>query len=389
MAKRKPRAKTVYFTPEPDWKTLREETDNEKREKIFQDCQYFGRTEISDKPKIAITRKWIKEKSGWDKDNIKVILKNPDWVFSSGATAFYLEDKLGWMPEKTRSHIENRMDEWLKRGHTVVEEAEAKAEEKAAKPKISIQQRMQEQVDPLLGEWEGYIDDYLDGKMSLKDFDPYNEMRAFDGGCIKPNHAKIIKESYAPQIAEAEEIIKWECEQLKEGYSFMTPKMRKEYIKWFEKIQTACDTIIETGKSQRKPRKKRVVSKEKMVAKLKFQLNESSLGIASIRPEEVAYANEVWVYNTKTRKVGVYHAKNKDPRGLSRPGTGLTVKGTTIKDFDPELSFQKTLRKPAEQIQNWTGKAKTRFAKAFEEVKAVETKLNGRINDTTIILRAF
>jgi hypothetical protein len=389
MAKRKPRAKNVYFTPEPDWKALREETDNEKREKIFQDCQYFGRTEISDKPKIALTRKWIKDKSGWDKNKIKIILKNPDWVFSSSATVFFMEDKLGWMPENTRSHIDNRSEEWLKRGHTVVEEAEAKAEEKASKPKISIQQRMHEQIDPLLGEWEGYIDDYLDGKMSLKDFDPYNDMRAFDGGCIKPNHAKLIKDAYANQIVEAKEIIAWECDQIKEGYSFMTPKMRKEYLTWFEKIHTACDTIIETGKSQRKPRKKRVVSKEKMVAKLKFQVNESSLGIASIRPEEVAYANEVWVYNTKTRKVGVYHAKNKDPRGLSRPGTGLTIKGTTIKDYDTEQSFQKTLRKPAEQIKNWTGNAKTRFAKAFEEVKAVETKLNGRLNDTTIILKAF
>ena len=389
MAKRKPRAKNVYFTPEPDWKALREETDNEKREKIFQDCQYFGRTEISDKPKIALTRKWIKDKSGWDKNKIKIILKNPDWVFSSSATVFFMEDKLGWMPENTRIHIDNRSEEWLKRGHTVVEEAEAKAEEKASKPKISIQQRMHEQIDPLLGEWEGYIDDYLDGKMSLKDFDPYNDMRAFDGGCIKPNHAKLIKDAYANQIVEAKEIIAWECDQIKEGYSFMTPKMRKEYLTWFEKIHTACDTIIETGKSQRKPRKKRVVSKEKMVAKLKFQVNESSLGIASIRPEEVAYANEVWVYNTKTRKVGVYHAKNKDPRGLSRPGTGLTIKGTTIKDYDTEQSFQKTLRKPAEQIKNWTGNAKTRFAKAFEEVKAVETKLNGRLNDTTIILKAF
>ena len=181
MAKRKPRAKNVYFTPEPDWKTLREETDTEKREKIFQDSQYFGRTEISDKPKIALTRKWIKEKSGWDNDKIKIILKNPDWVFSSSATAFFLEDKLGWIPDNTRNHIEKRMEEWLARGHTVIEEAEVKAEQKAAKPKISIQQRMQEQIDPLLGEWEGYIDDYLDGKMSLKDFDPYNEMRAFDG----------------------------------------------------------------------------------------------------------------------------------------------------------------------------------------------------------------
>ena len=39
------------------------------------------------------------------------------------------------------------------------------------------------------------------------------------------------------------------------------------------------------------------------------------------------------------------------------------VKGTTIQDFDEETSVQKTLRKPAEQINNWTGKAKQNLQK--------------------------
>ena len=122
---------------------------------------------------------------------------------------------------------------------------------------------------------------------------------------------------------------------------------------------------------------------------MKYQVSDGTLGIASISPTDVVYANELWVYNTKTRKVGVYHARNKDPRGLGRPGAGLLVKGTTIQDFDEETSVQKTLRKPAEQINNWTGNAKTKFAKTFEEVKTTSTKLNGRMNDTTIILKAF
>jgi hypothetical protein len=68
---------------------------------------------------------------------------------------------------------------------------------------------------------------------------------------------------------------------------------------------------------------------------------------------------------------------------------GLSVKGTTIQDFNEELSVQKTLRKPKEQISNWTGNAKTKFAKTFEELKTTPIKLNGRINDSTIILKAF
>ena len=60
-----------------------------------------------------------------------------------------------------------------------------------------------------------------------------------------------------------------------------------------------------------------------------------------------------------------------------------------IQDFNPDLSLQKTLRKPKEQISNWTGKAKTKFAKAFDELTTTGIKLNGRINDNTIILKAF
>ena len=65
------------------------------------------------------------------------------------------------------------------------------------------------------------------------------------------------------------------------------------------------------------------------------------------------------------------------------------VKGTTIQDYDPDKSIQKTLRKPKEQISNWTGKAKTKFAKSFSELTTTGIKLNGRINDKTIILKAF
>ena len=100
-------------------------------------------------------------------------------------------------------------------------------------------------------------------------------------------------------------------------------------------------------------------------------------------------ANEVWVYNTKTRKLGVYHASNKDPRAMNRTGSGIMVKGTTLQDFDEELSRQKTLRKPKEQIANWTGNAKTKFSKSFDELTTTGIKMNGRLNDNTIILKAF
>ena len=387
MAKRK--AKNVYFTPEPDWKKYAGTVDPEEQLRSFRDCEYFARTEIADKKKVELARIWIKEQSGWDEADIKAVLKNPDWAFGASATNFYIAFKIGYMPQDVITHVNKRKTEWVESGNKILDEVKVKTAEAKAKPTISIQQRMREQVESLLGDWEGKVDNFISGDITLADFDPYHDMQVFDSGVVKPAHAKIIEDSFTFHIAEAEEIIAWKCEQIQEGYSFMTPKFRKEYLKWFQKIQTACDTLIETGKTTRKPRKKRSVSKEKMVTKLKFQVNESTLGIASIPAEDVVYANEVWVYNTKSRKIGVYKAAHPDPKNMKREGAGLKVKGTTIIDFDIKTSVQKTLRKPADQMPIFKSSAKTKCQKYFEEIKAVSTNLTGRLNDTTIILKAF
>ena len=129
-------------------------------------------------------------------------------------------------------------------------------------------------------------------------------------------------------------------------------------------------------------------SKETIVKKLKYAVNFPELGLASLHPTDIVYANEVWVYNTKTRKVGVYKAKNIDPRNMQRAGTGIMVKGTTLQDFDEESSVQKTLRKPPEMIKNFDG-GKLKCKKSFEELTTTPTKLNGRFNEHTIILRTF
>ena len=386
MAKRKQR--TVYVTKEPDWKKFRGITDPEQQEKAFRSVDYFVHSEISTKDAVAKYRKWVKEASGWAPEEIKVILKNPDWRFSSSAKYAWCWDKLGYMPECFAKFYDKKKDDLIATGKEIVEEQQEKKKE--AKPKISIQERMLEQICDLCGDWDDLLDQFVEKeKFELKKFDPEKDLKVYRGGIIKPAHAKIVKEQYEGIYAEALENLAGTCEQLKEAYSFMDKKMKKDYVAFFEKINAACDAIILTGKANRKQRKPRARSKDAIIKKLKFQLNDGALGIASISPTDVVYANELWVYNTKTRKVGVYHATNKDPRGLGRPGAGLMVKGTTIQDYDEESSVQKTLRKPAEQINNWTGNAKTRFAKAFDEVKTTPTKLNGRMNDTTIILKAF
>jgi len=386
MARRK-KERTVYITKEPDWKSFRNLTDPVEQETAFNACDYFVHSEVSTKDAVSKYRKWVKEGSGWDKNDIKVILKNPDWRFSSSAKYAWLWDKLGYMPERLSSFYTKRMPEYIEQGKAIVEELQ---EKKVVKPKISIQERMLEQICDLCGDWDDALDKFIDeDKINVKSFNPEKDMKVYGGGVIKPAHAKMIKDQYEPHLAEAKESLEGSCEQLNEAYSFMNKQMKKDYVGFFEKIHLACDAVILTGKANRKQRKPRARSKEVIIKKMKFQVNDGDLGIASISPTDVVYANELWVYNTKTRKVGVYHALNKDPRAMQRQGAGLMVKGTSILEFDEETSLQKTLRKPKEQISNWTGSAKTKFAKAFDEVKTTPTKLTGRLNDQTILLQVF
>ena len=384
MAKRK--TKTVYFTPEPDWKKYEGTTDQDAMNKAYQDVQYFVRTEIKDKDKIALTRKWVKDESGWDQEDIVTILKSPDWVFGPTSTTIYSWKKLNFISDKISEHLEKRRLEWIEQGSKVIEEKLAKAE-KAPKKVVSIQERMKEQVADLCGDLEGFLDDMVDGEKSIKEFDPYKVMQIYQPE-IKGPHAKIIKDEFAPGHVEALEVLEWKDEDLKEAYEHFDVKMRKAFVQYYETINTACDTIIKTKATTRKARTPKARSKEAIVKKLKFQVNDSQFGLASLPATDVVYANEVWVYNSKTRKIGVYKAKDIDPKGLGRPGSGIMVKGTTLIDFDEKASVQKTLRKPAEMLKLFEA-GKVKCKKSFEDLTTTPTKMNGRFNEHTIILSVF
>jgi len=385
MAKRK--AKNVYFTPEPDWAKLKLITDEALREKAYQDVQYFVRTEVADKKKQGICRDWIKDCSGWDKDEITTILKCPDWAFGATSSVFFINHKLGWIPNNTLEHVQKRKDEWIKQGNKVIAQKQEKAE-KAPKKVISIQERMTDQVTDICGDFEYFLDCLVDGTKTIKEFDPYKAMQSHVPE-IKGPHAKIIAAQFEAGYQEAIEVVQWEDDDLKEAYSGFDVKKRKAFLQFYETINTACDTIIQTKATTRKARKPKARSKEKIVAKLKCQVNDSTLGIASAPSTDIVYANEVWVYNTKTRKIGVYKAKEVDPKNMQRPGTGIMVKGTTLQDYNEDESVQKTLRKPPEQIKDFVNTGKLKCKKSFEAIKTTATKMNGRFNDNTIILQTF
>lgn len=162
-----------------------------------------------------------------------------------------------------------------------------------------------------------------------------------------------------------------------------TDKIGKFLQMVMETVNDQMNTATIIKQSNRKPRKARVKKEapaSKLVSNLKFMKQDDSIGMVSINPEAIIGAKSILIFNTTTRKFGVFHAS--DPSGLS-------VKGTTIINFDESKSIAKTMRKPKEQLPSMISATLPRVGVLMKEIKAVETQLKGRINEDILILKAY
>lgn len=239
---------------------------------------------------------------------------------------------------------------------------------------ISIQDRVKEKAGEIIGEVEDIIDQMVVYK-TLKEFNMYEWLQH---NKVKPMVAKFIADYYEPNLQEIEEVLAGKDEQLNEAYSWMSKREQRNYKKL---LQGIIDDVAKFGSNQRKvraPRKKQPVSAQKLLKNFKYQVEEPSLKLASIDPSKILEASELWVYNTKYKELAYYVASDRG---------GLTVKGTTLQNWDPDESRKRKLRKP-EKVLEIVLKAGPKFAiKKFDKVTTKARPCNGRINESTILLR--
>jgi len=250
-----------------------------------------------------------------------------------------------------------------------------------AKP-TTVQPSIQERVRDASYTMTAEIEDALEAWNNDPEvFEPkaFKVLNLLKGKDAKAAHARIIKEYYGRQLAELEELAGGNAdEQLREGYSHRSKKQIRKLIDFLREIDTACTMLMQEAKVNRKPRKTKAVPKDKIVAKLKFMKTFEPLKLVSVNPTDIIGAKELWVYNTKSRKLGKYVAEEyKD----------LTVKGASIINFSESSSVQKTLRKPDEKLKEFKSAGKVALRKFLDTVNATDTKMNGRISEETILLK--
>jgi hypothetical protein len=251
----------------------------------------------------------------------------------------------------------------------------------ASKP-VVIQPTIQERIREVAMKMTEEIEDAIEGfQADPEAFDPkaFKMLNLLKGKEVKAAHARIIKTFYARDLAELEELASGsKDEQLIEGYSHRTRKQIRNLIAFYQEIMSACDMLAQEAKVNRAPRAKKAQPKEKVVAKLKYKKSDEPMKLVSINPVDIIGAKELWIYNTKTRKLGKYVANEYMELG---------VKGTTITGFNENTSVCKTLRKPEDKLKEFKAAGKVQLRKFLEDINATDTKMNGRINEETILVK--
>jgi uncharacterized protein YnzC (UPF0291/DUF896 family) len=298
--------------------------------------------------------------------------------------------------------IKKRIEEALTRGEQVVEEKKEEEERAKVLEKYvpSIQQRMREQANTMSEFIEQAFDDFYDEKiLDFKGIEITKQLRAL--GCKQP-HARLISGDYADLLAEYKELLnppstenmtdeeKDYAQQLKEGYAHYDKKQIKKLLDFVVSIMASCDAIIAESKAQRKPRKLHKKSPEQLIKKLKYKISDEKYAVTSISPEKLVGANCLVIFNSKTRKLGIYYTSVEDPTGAGRDGSGLNIKGTTLERFNEEKSVACTLRKPMDQLQEVKSlNTRKKFENWFEKLSTTPVKMNGRINPETLLLAVY
>ena len=369
-----------YTGREPVWDTERalkmtqDEFDHFLRKSFTYYNYYFAQKDLK---KHMV--KWMQE-NGYTKPDVSAFIRSPDRAVPMTAYGLLMSHRQG-MPfrEKELKYVKEQIAAaLLQEAGDVVESATGAAMpavEKTATVKVlTIQDRLNEKTSEHLAYFEGLYDDVVTGGT----VDP----KAFDyltANTVPQSQINKFVDLISARKAELGAAQGKLFEDHVESYKHYKAADYKRHHAFLDAILDALEQYRGVKKATKKARVKRAPNKEKVVSKLKYMKEDKTLKLVSVNPVDIVGAQELWVYNTKTRKLFKYIADS-----LTGP---LGVKGTSVINFDTAKSVGKTLRKPDEKLKEFARASKIQLRKFLDEIKAAETLANGRISEDTLLLR--
>lgn len=244
----------------------------------------------------------------------------------------------------------------------------------------NVQEIMRERAREAAGILEGDLDEFILAGAKTANLNA-NSVGVLSEHNILPQHISILVEVWKKKLEEFNDVLEGKDPQLVEAYSNYSKHQIKAVVKFCEAILAGFDSYINVKKIKRTPRKRKAVSPEKQVSKVKYLKTFEELKLTSIHPSKIIGATEVWAYDAAKRKLWYLVADNHVG--------AMGVKGTTILGFDTTKSGVKTVRKPADVLKKLMAAGKPAARKVFADINSVHAQPNGRTNENLIILKVY
>jgi hypothetical protein len=269
-----------------------------------------------------------------------------------------------------QKYIHDELRSWNKRAGELKQE-DLNTEMVVKKKRLSVQENITNKGQELLGEIDYAIDTWPHSQ-----FDMYKYLTNQTASSAVAN--SIVNE-WDLMIAEIKEARDGKCDQLKEAYNHLSKNEKDEFYNFLLKIKSDTERYVENNKPVRKPRKAKAINAKKVVSKLSFLEHDPENRIKSVEPSKIVGARELWVFNSKTNEMIRYVAEDRG---------GLTVKGTTVKQFDTKASSSKKLGIRTEHfIERVLDGGSIVLNKIMSEINSKASKVTGRINNNMILLK--
>jgi hypothetical protein len=279
-----------------------------------------------------------------------------------------------------RSEMKDRIQRAIKQCPAFASDEESNDPSVPSKPKrksprellkMKVDEKVNQKLDVMLDRW------IAEGKDKPPVLDIIKLIEAND---IPPAGVTFVEDWINKHHDEMMEALKGD-KQLAEGYAYLSTnglKMRIVILQHFKK--KLKEWVKGKRAVSRKPRTPKVKTANKQIERLKYQAASKDFNLQSASPLRVPGAQHVFLFNTKYKTLTVIHARNHD---------GITISGTTLKNYDEDASFTIGLRKPNEVLPKVLAKTPKQINKLCAELTTKQRKANGRVNENTIILRTI
>ena len=253
----------------------------------------------------------------------------------------------------------------------VISDEDFDKEQIVKKKRKTVQEHIAAKVSSLLGD--------IDYAIDVWDVEPFNTYKYLTDKQVSSTVASKIPEQYQHLIEEVTSALEGKSKQLKEAYGFMNAKEKRAFISFVRKIQTDAERYAENHKPVRKAKKIKIISAEDKVKNLNFLKEDEDNKLTSIEPSDIIGAEILFLFNSKTNQLSYYHATDRG---------GLDIKGTTIKNFDTDVSAVKKLgAKTTDIVDRVLGGGKITLNKIMNEINSKTSEATGRVNNNMIILK--